>query len=257
MNATRTHGASTVMMVGISLLAATACTPSGPADLADTKTLIESCSGPVNSYIAIDGTASSDTTFLDGPRRRAIERELSQVAACGGRAKVVVFSSSSAATTAVFEGGIALSGATDQAKARRLRGAVGEVADRISSAFVAAVPTLDANGSDPVAQMRLFAEWAGQVGGGGQFRLLDLTDGFQNIGVSTSQIVADPTSAANTFPVPDLAHTDVTFAGIGEVSGAAPDTTVVDGLKAFYDILCRRSGAAHCTVVTEMAGATS
>lgn len=255
MNATN-QTARAALVAGILLIPITACTSAGPSNLTDSKALIESCTGPTNSYVAVDGTASGNTVTLAGPRRHAIDGELAKVAACGGRAKVVVFSSSSAATTTLFEGRIPLTGATDQAKARRLDAAVTDVGDQIEAAYGNTSSFLDTGGSDPVAQMRLFGEWAHQ-GGDGKFRLLMLTDGFQNIGVSTDQIVADPVAAAATFPAPDLSGTEVTVAGIGEVDGPAPATTVVDALKTFFSTLCQRSGATACTVVTEIAKATS
>ncbi|SIM78818.1 hypothetical protein [Mycobacteroides abscessus] len=255
MNATN-QATCTALVASILLMPITACTAATPSKLTDSRALIKSCTGPINSYVAVDGTASGNTVTLDGPRRRAIDGELAEVAACGGRAKVVVFSSSSAATTTLFEGRIPLTGATDQAKARRLDAAVKDVGDQIETAFGTASSSLDAGGSDPVAQMRLFGEWTHQ-GGDGKFRLLMLTDGFQNIGVGTEQMVADPVAAAAVFPAPDLSGTDITIAGIGEIDGPAPATTVVDALKTFFSTLCQRSGATTCTVVTEIAKAMS
>lgn len=247
---------ATATLIG-ALLAAPACTASPRGGSVESaKKEIASCDAPVNTYVAIDGTASGDLTTLEGPRRRAIEGKLAEVAACGGQAKVVVFSSSSAATTTLFEGGIELTGATDQARARRLGPAVVAVADQISAAFDAAVPTLESGGSDPVAQLRLFAEWAGQVDEG-ESRFVALTDGFQTAGIGVDEIVADPEAAASRFEVPDLSGAEVTFAGIGELATSAPPTEVVDALKAFYRSLCQRAGADICTVVTEVSGATS
>lgn len=248
----------TVLAVALSgvMLMATACAGAPQGSVADTRELINACDGPVNAYIAVDGTASGDITTLEGTRRRAIEGELTQAAACGGRAKVVVFSSSSAATTTLFEGRIELSGATNQARARRLGPAVEAVADQISDSFDNAVPSLEGGGSDPVAQLQLFGEWMGQVGDG-DFQFLALTDGFQNAGISVDQIVADPGAAAAAFVLPDLSGADVKFAGIGELANGAPPTEVVDALKSFYDGLCQHTGADTCTVVTEVAGSTS
>lgn len=248
--------ASAVAFAAISLLSTTACNASQPSDLSDAKALVESCEGPVNSYIAIDGTASANTTSLGDARRRAVTSELAHATACGGRAKVVLFSSSSAAVTTMFEGRIELRGATDQARARRLGPAVDKVVDQVDAAFASSAPSLDPGGSDPVAQLGLFGEWVAQVSDG-QFQLLVVTDGFQNVGVTIDQIVQDPESAASTFVVPDLTGAQVTFAGIGEVLGTAPTTDVVDALKSFYGSLCQRSKAERCTVVTEVAGATS
>lgn len=247
--------AAAVTLAGTSLLAMTACTTSRPGDLGDAKALIEACTSPVNSYIAIDGTASGRNAGLDAPRIRALDHELSRVAACGGRAKVVVFKSSSAAAFTLYEGSIELSGATDQARARRLEEAVGDVSDQITGTYDGAADTLDNSGSDPIAQLRLFGEWAAQIDDG-EVRLLELTDGLQNVGISTKEIIADPEVAANAFIVPDLSGASVTIAGIGEVSGDAPPTSVVDALKTFYSTLCERSNASDCRVITEVAGAT-
>lgn len=245
-----------VVVVSTSLSAMCSCTASGPSDLSEARSLITRCDGPAFSYIAIDGTESSNPGGLEGPRERAVRGELSRVAACNGRAKVVVFSSSSAATLTLFEGSIRLVGATDQAKARRLPHEVDVVTADVKDRYAKVVPHLDPAGSDPVAQMRLFAEWRDQLGSG-EFRMLELTDGMQNVGTTVRQIVASPDSAAARFPVPNLDGAEVTFAGISEVTGKVPPTTVVDALKAFYAALCKRSGAKRCRVVSEAAGAMS
>lgn len=198
---------SAVTIAG-ALLGGTGCTTTpGRGDVGEARQLIDACDAPVNAYVAIDGTASGDITTLEGPRLRAIENELAQVAACGGRAKVVAFSSSSAATTTLFEGGIELTGATNQARARRLGPGVDDVAAQISTSFDNAVPSLEGGGSDPVAQLRLFSEWTVQAGDG-DFQFLALTDGFQTVGIKVDQIVADPEAAASSFDVPNLSGSD-------------------------------------------------
>ena len=250
--------ASAVVVTLLSLASITACGTGGSGDLASAKQLIQSCNHkPVNSYVGVNATGSGKYSGLDGPRLRALNSELSLVAACGGRAKVTVFTSSSASTFTLFEGPIPLIGATDQAKARRLTKAVAKVSDKITGSFDDAVATLDKGGSDIVAQLRLASEWATQLGGG-QLRVLIETDGLQNRTVKTDQIVADPAAAAARFDMPDLpAGTTVTFAGIGEVRGDAPPTKVVDAVKTFYTLLCQRTGAERCSIVTEIAGSTS
>lgn len=239
-----------------SALVGTACTSAPESSVGQTRALIDGCEGPINSYVAFDGTSSGDNGPLNGPRRNALDGRLSQVAACGGYAKVVVFSSSSAATTTLFEGRIELKGATNQARARRLGKAVADVSKRVSDAYDKAVGSLEGGGSDPVAQLRLFGEWKQQVGDGG-FQFLAITDGYQTAGISQKQITANPERAARTFTVTDLSGTSVTFAGIGELAHTAPPTEVVDSLKAFYEALCRRTNADNCRVVTEVAGVTS
>ncbi|KXP06892.1 hypothetical protein [Tsukamurella tyrosinosolvens] len=242
----------------VAILAGTnACSATAPGDVDTAAKLIQACKGPVSSYTAVDGTASGGKTTLDAPRRQALRGQLSRVAACGGSYKVVVFSSSSAASPTLAEGSIPLAGATDVSKARRLGAAVDDVLAQVDTHLARVIPTLDPRGSDIVAQFRLFAEWSRQAGSKGEPRMLLLTDGFQNIGVRTEQIVADPAAAASLFPVPNLPGAAVTVAGVGEVAGPAPATTVVDGLKAFYEHLCSRTGAASCTVVSETSKASS
>lgn len=236
------------------LMTLTACGGTQQGNIADAKNLITTCPGQVSSYIAIDGTASGpESDQLTGPRKQAVAAELARVAACDGRVKVVVFSSSSAATTTLFEDHLTLAGATDQAKARKLEKVAAEAADKIAADYPKALTTLSGGGSDPVAQMRLATEWAQQVGAG-KFRLFEITDGFQTFGVTADHLLSDPKAAAAQFPAPDLSAADVTFVGIGETSGDAPPTQVVDAVKAFYQELCTRSGAASCTVVTQAAG---
>lgn len=244
--------AALIGLVGLTTIAA--CGPNQGGSVADAKQLISTCQGPINSYIPIDGSASGpDANELSGARKQAVVAELSRVAACDGRAKVVVFSSSSAATATLFEDRLSLSGATEQAKARRLEQVANKAADQIAADYPKAVSTLNGGGSDPVAQMRLASEWAQQIGAG-QLRLFEITDGFQTFGATPEQMLTDPKTAAAQFTMPNLTGTDVTFVGIGETSGDAPPTQVVDAVKSFYQELCTRSGAASCLVVTEAAG---
>lgn len=258
----RSHGPATklatALAIGTALTFTAACGPGGGGHgtTAEAKSLITSCAGPVHSYVALDGTASQGVGTLDKDRTRAVHGAVSRVAACGGSVKIVAFSSSSAATTTLYEGGVPVHGATDQARARRLDGAATEVVSDVRDAYEVALPFLDPTGSDPVAQLRLFGEWAQQKGSG-DARFLALTDGVQTMGVSPAEIAADPEAAAAKFRAPDLSGLSVTFAGIGEVAGAAPSTDVVDALKAFYTALCERTKAATCTVVSAIAGASS
>ncbi|MGY0386395.1 hypothetical protein ACWZJV_05430 [Nocardioides sp. WG-D5] len=252
------HTTSTLpalMLTGFSLLGLAAC--SSPSGIGDAKELIESCGdNPINAYIAFDASGSGRDNGLDAPRVGAMKDSLASVAACGGTAKVVAFTGSSASTVTLFEGRIELRGATNQAKARRLGKAVDAVGEQVTGSYTDAVATLDQDGSDIVAQLRLAAEWASQTDEG-QLHVLLLTDGLQNTGVTLAQIVHSPEDAASSFAVPDLSGSEVTFSGIGQVAQDAPATEVVDAVKTFYNTLCTRTGADRCEVVTEAAGAAS
>lgn len=231
-----------------------ACNGHDSGEVAHAQNLLATCTGPTNSYIAIDASASGANSDLTGARHRAVRGELERVAACGGRAKVVAFTSSSAGTANLFEDSLTLTGATEKAKARRLPQVANNVTDQIASSYLEALHSLPGGGSDPVAQMRLFSEWAAQVGDG-SFRLLVISDGLQTFGVSPEQMLFDPAGSAAHFSTPDLSGTHVSFVGIGETAGGTPPTQVVDALKTFYQELCARSAAQACTVVSEAAGA--
>lgn len=84
-------------------------------------------------------------------------------------------------------------------------------------------------------------------------RLVVVTDGVQSHdpNLATAELTA---ASASRFvdaagPVPDLSGIELLVAGVGRVSGAKPPTSYVNGLVAFYDEACRRSGAASCQVV--------
>ncbi len=49
--------------------------------------------------------------------------------------------------------------------------------------------------------------------------------------------------------LPDLGGIDLVVTGIGRVSGAQPPSSYINGLVAFYEEVCSRSGAASCRVV--------
>lgn len=227
-------------------------------ETAGNKAILASCvSGEkVAGLATIDATGSSKSGGLDADRLNAIEDLASRVALCDGTLKVSAFTSSSAATVTLFEGQIPLVGATDTARARRAPKAIKKVMAEVKAEYSSAAKNLTAGGSDIIGQFRLSREYASQLGDGYRLRLLVLTDGFQNEGidVATAARSAGGTArAAAQFEMPELPGAVVTVAGVGKVDGPAPPTTVVDGLKAFYETLCKRTKASTCTVVTDLA----
>ena len=59
-------------------------------------------------------------------------------------------------------------------------------------------------------------------------------------------------SLAESVPLPDLSGVELTIAGIGRVAGEPPPSTYVTALKRFYEVVCERSGAAECLVVSNL-----
>jgi len=240
------------------MIALTACgtASSSRGDLATNQHLLTTCdpAAPPASLVQIDGTGSSASNTIVAERMTAIESIVRRTAICSGHLRVIVFSASSAATTTLFDGPLRLPGATDNARLKRVPGVVSDVMAKIREAYGPAVAGLAKGGSDITAQYRLASEWTQQVGGPFRLHLYVLTDGFQNIGVDLSArplSKQEAASLADQVAVPQLAGASVTVAGLGRVAGSPPSSDVVEGLVAYYDALCQKTGAAQCISVTD------
>lgn len=253
--------AALVAPVLVAVLAA--CGVGSPhGELGENQQILKTCdrSAPPASLIEVDGTGSSASDQIAAERMSAIESVARRTAVCSGVLRVLVFSSSSASTTALFDGPLHPDGATDNARLKRVPKLVEAVMAQIKKAYGPAVAGLDQGGSDITAQYRLASEWIGQVGAPARLHLYVLTDGFQNISVNLGArplSKAEAATLANRVSVPKLPGASVVVAGLGKVAGAPPRSDVVEGLVAYYDALCRRSGAATCVSVTDYADAES
>ncbi|UQS22858.1 hypothetical protein L1857_08525 [Amycolatopsis thermalba] len=253
--------AGAVVLLAV-LVIVTACSSAAPqhGELADDQRILASCdpSAPPASLVEIDGTGSSASDQITAERMEAIESVVRRTAICSGQLGVLVFSSSSAATTMLFDEPLQLEGATDNARLKRVPEVVSDVMAKIRAAYTPAVTRLDQNGSDITAQYRLANEWITQLGGKLRLHLYVFTDGFQNVGVNLGARALSKQEAealANQVNVPKLTGATVVIAGLGRVAGVAPRSDVVEGLVAYYDALCRESGAAKCLSVTDYTAA--
>jgi len=241
------------------LVGLTACGASSPrGELAESQQILASCdpSASPASLVEIDGTGSSASAAIVAGRMVAIESVVRRTVICSGVLRVLVFSSSSAATTILFDGPLRLEGATDNARLKRVAGVVADVMGKVRQAYGPAVAALAGGGSDITAQYRLASEWIRQVGGNLRLHLYLLTDGFQNIGVNLGARPLTKQQAralANHAVVPTLSGASVLVAGLGRVAGRPPRSSVVEGLVAYYDALCQRTAAAKCVSVTDYA----
>lgn len=184
----------------------------------------------------------------------AIESVVRRTAICSGHLRVIVFSSSSSATTNLFDGPLRLHGATDNARLKRAPGVVDEVMGQIRQAYGPAISSLPQGGSDITAQYRLAGEWVQQLGGSFRLHLYLLTDGFQNIGVDLGARALSKDEAAalaHQVAVPLLPGASVVVAGLGRVAGDPPPSQIVEGLVAYYDALCQKTTASKCVSVTD------
>ncbi|MFF5498968.1 hypothetical protein [Streptomyces aquilus] len=234
---------------------------SAHGQLAQDKQILATCdaSAPPASDIQLDGSGSSASKAITEERMAAVEEIVRTTAICSGRLRVLVFSSSSAAATTLFDETLALHGATDNAKLKRVPQLIEGIMTQIRASYGPAVSGLPGGGSDITGQYRLAQEWAEQVGGDYRLHLYLLTDGFETVGglnlykkVLTKQ---EASELVDQMAVPMLTGASVTVAGLGRVAGSPPPSRVAEGLVGFYDALCKKSGAATCLSVTDYAAA--
>lgn len=242
------------------VMAACSSPSSTPGEMAANQQLLSQCdpAKPPASLVEIDGTGSSNADSITAERMKAVESIATRTAVCSGYLRVLVFSSSSAATTVLFDRPLKMDGATDNARLRRVPGAVNDVMAKIRTAYGPAVAALPQNGSDIQAQYRLAGEWMRQLGDSYRLDLTIFTDGFQNIGVDLGARALskqEATTLADKVNVPKLPGASVAVAGLGRVAEGTPPSTVVEGLVAYYDELCHNTSAAKCSSVSDYAEA--
>lgn len=233
---------------------------SPPGELGQGKQILASCPAgkKLASDVEIDASGSGRTAELPSERAAVVSDVARRTAICGGHLRVSIFSASSAATVVLYDGELSLPGATDNARLRRVPELVNHVMTTTTQAYATKVNDLTPDGSDIVAQYRLGSEYVQQLGDVYILRLVLLTDGFQAssaFGIGDQPLSADEAAAlAKQVTVPTLPkNASVTVAGLGKVVGQPPSSDVVDGLVAFYDALCHRTGADTCLSVTDYA----
>jgi hypothetical protein len=247
--------------ITVATVLATACTAGSPRGaLAEDKQILSTCdpAKPPASMVQIDGTGSGASETITTARMDAVESIVRRTAICSGHLKVLVFSSSSAGTITLFDAPLHLDGATDNARLKRVPALVSDVMAQIRKAYQPALEKMASRGSDITSQLRLASEWIGQLDGKFQLRLHLLTDGLQNLRVNLGARALsrqEASALAAQTEVPDLSGASVVIAGLGRVVGTAPASTLVEGLIAYYDAVCRKTGAAECRVVTDYATA--
>jgi hypothetical protein len=223
--------------------------------------LAGACAGPVEAYVAQDLSATGlGSSALLEARANELKRIILKVAACGGYVQAVGFSASSADTVPFGEKLFPGKGSGDDETARLI------AAHKASKQFLAAVhaqvphvaKAVGPRGTDVLSQLQLAREFALQHPG--HLVVQVETDGIASTGPvymeypQFTKAVAE--AEANDVSVPQLPGATVRFVGIGHT--AAPgsfqlSTARVEALLRFYEIVCHRTGAAQCDVVTDYA----
>lgn len=270
MSSTNTHGPRrrpsprsrltvAVAAVGAVTFASSACSllddAPNPAVMAEHQAMLSNCQDTTPSaLVLVDGTGSSNADDLHAERLDAIEGIVRQTTVCSGYLRVAVFSSSSAATTALYDGALHPHGATDNARIRRVPALIEDVMPGIREGYEPALAELPGGGSDIVGMIRLGEEFAGQLSADYHLELYLFTDGFHNVEFRVGDEPLSQTEAedlASETPVPDLTGASVVVAGLGRVAEEPPRSSVVEGLVFYYQALCTQTGAEECLAVTD------
>jgi hypothetical protein len=246
--------------LGAAVAATSACgsASNSAGQLAADQQILSACdaASPPAADVQLDGSGSSSSDSIVEERLKATESIVRTTAICGGRLRVSVFSSTSAATNVLIDRPLRLDGATDNARLKKLPPLVTDVMATIRANYSSAVKSLPSGGTDISAEYRLASEWLGQVGGPYRLHLYLLTDGFQNVGITLDKGAVSKEQAADLAgrtAVPQLPGSSIVVAGLGRVASDPPSSDVVDGLVAFYDALCKKTAAASCASVTDYA----
>lgn len=249
----RTVAAGLSLVLGLGLLAG--CSSPATGELGQNQKILATCppTTPIDSFVLVDGSGSDSSKAITAERLTAIESTVRRTAICGGHVTVRAFSAGSGATTAIYDGDLALPGATDNARLRRVPALVRAVMKDIQSHYGPAVATLPGGGSDIAGMYRLIGEHATQHPGM-RLEASIYTDGLNNIGVSLDHTLSkdEATALADTVSVPRLPQgAQITVMGLGRVAGDPLPSPFIAGLVAFYDRLCANTGVRHCLSVTD------
>lgn len=236
-------------------LTLTACSSLSASTTPD-QTILAGCptDKQVASDVEIDGSGSSSGDTIAAERLAITADVVRRTAICGGHLLVRAFSASSGATITIYDGDLSLPGATDNARLRQVDALVEKVIAEITAKYGDALAALPDGGSDITSVYRLADEYAAQRGDGYQLHLYVLTDGLNNIGTDLTSQVLTPeqaTDLASTVSVPALPGSSITVAGLGRIEGDPAPSALVEGLVAFYNALCVKTGAKTCVSVTD------
>lgn len=245
------------------IVAAVSSCAAAPGELGDLQRVAQSCpkNHVVAEFVADDFSGSGRNSELFETRIGVIDDLLRRAVVCEGTLRVVAFSSSTSASEQIFDGSFKLDGATQIAKLRKAPKVIDSTLSHIKARLKEALKTVPNSGSDPIGIADLASEYIQQLNAKGhsQAYRLDaniLTDGVQNAGrISFSRqtftVEAATRFAAQVSASPLPKDSTLTYSGIGKAAGKPLPSDFVRALKTFYTAFCIRTGAGHCSVVTD------
>jgi hypothetical protein len=199
--------------------------------------------------VMVDGSSTQNDPELIAEQVDVVEAVARRTSDECGRLRVERFRGSASDVDTILDRDVTPEGATDSNRDRNRDELLAEVRQTLEQGMAASAAQ---GGSDPVGAMGRGARLLGQEEREHR-QLILVTDGVQssepNLATEalTAATASDFVDQAGTLP--DLSGIDLVVTGIGRVSGAQPPSSYINGLVAFYEEVCTRSGAASCRVV--------
>ena len=199
--------------------------------------------------VMVDGSSTQNDPALIAEQVEVVTAVARRTSDECGRLRVERFRGSSSDVDLVLDRDVTPEGATSSNRDRNRDELLDEVRQEVEKGLAASPAR---GGSDPV----------GAIGRGARLlrqeerdhrELIMVTDGVQSSSpnLATEELTAATASGfvdqAGTLP--NLTGIDLVVTGLGRVSGAQPPSSYINGLVAFYEEVCTRSGAASCRVV--------
>lgn len=246
-------GILVALMLALVAMLLAGCTPTPPGETARLQSLLASCPDgkKLNDYQALDASGTTQSKQIAREYLAYVKSRVERVAVCGGGHISVVAFGTNSVTVPIYEGDLAVQGATDLAKLRRVPGLVDEVMTEVTKNYTPAVALLPKGGTDVTGLLRLLEE-AEALRPDMELEASIMTDGLNNQGVVIDRVLSpeEATALADTVAVPQLTGS-VAIIGIGRVAGDPLSSDFIAGMKVFYTRLLERTGASNILVVTD------
>jgi hypothetical protein len=199
--------------------------------------------------VMVDGSSTQNDPDLIAEQVDVVESVARRTSDECGRLRVERFRGSASDVDTLLDRDVTPEGATASNRDRNRDDLLAEIRKEVEDGIAGSAAQ---GGSDPVGAIGRGARLLGQEDRAHK-QLILVTDGVQSAepNLATEELTA---ATASSFvdqagDLPHLAGIDLVVTGVGRVSGPQPPSSYINGLVAFYEEVCQRSGAASCRVV--------
>jgi len=244
--------------MGIAAVAlASACGGTGGGKFAALKALQANCpNGKFAQLVELDANITQRGEQMTTARLAVVKIVAMRTAACKGHLRVVAFGPTASANVVLFDGDLVPGGATANAQVWRITPLADHAVSEVQKQMDARLSTLSSEGEDPLGALEGAAQYRLEVGDS-VLHILFETSGIATNGTHINPETLTPETAdalAASVNVPEVSGAQLTWAGLGRVgAGPPPSTSFVTALRSFYGEVCKRTKAASCIAVSDVA----